>query len=103
MSLPDYKIVVNQHGEQGVQIVEGEYEGVVFTYGKVQFLPVEDKDTPPHINFTREVRACPEELMDTISDDKVFNQLMGDILVKLLEEEGDKAVELLKEDESTET
>jgi hypothetical protein len=101
MSLPDHKIVVNQQGEQGIQITEGDYEGVVFTYGEVQLLPVEDK--PPHINFTRAVRACPKELRETISEDKVFNQLMGDILVKLLEEEGDKAVELLKEDESTET
>ena len=99
MSLPNYKIVVNANdGENGVEITEGKYEGVIYTYGEVQFLPVEDDDTPPTINFTRAVRKCPDSMKETISDDKEFNQIMGDILIQLLEEQGDKAVELLKDE-----
>jgi len=99
MSLPKYKIVVNANdGENGVEITEGKYEGVIYTYGEVQFLPVEDDDTPPTINFTRAVRKCPDSMKETISDDVEFNQIMGDILIKLLEEQGDKAVELLKDE-----
>ena len=101
MNLPDYKIVVNQQGEQGIEICEGNYTGVVFTYGKVEFIPKEESEQPS-INFSRAVRACPEELRESISEDKEFNQLMGDILDQLLEQEGDNAVELLR-DESTET
>ena len=98
MSLPNYKIVVNANdGENGVEITEGKYEGVIYTYGEVQFLPVED-DEPPTINFTRAVRKCPDSMKETISDDKGFNQIMGDILIELLEEQGDKAVELLKDE-----
>jgi len=99
MSLPNYKIVVNANdGENGVEITEGKYEGVIYTYGEVQFLPVEDDDTPPTINFTRAVRKCPDSMKETISDDKEFNQIMGDILIEMLQEQGDKAVELLKDE-----
>tara|TARA_B100000085_G_scaffold254234_1_gene253221 strand:+ start:106 stop:417 length:312 start_codon:yes stop_codon:yes gene_type:complete len=98
MSVPSYKLVVNaKDGENGVEITEGKYEGVIYTYGEVQFLPVEE-DTPPTINFTRAVRKCPEDMKDTISDDKEFNQIMGDILIEMLKEQGDKAVELLKDE-----
>ena len=37
-------------------------------------------------------------MIDTISDDKEFNQIMGDILIEMLKEQGDKAVELLKDE-----
>ena len=98
MSVPSYKLVVNaKDGENGVEITEGKYEGVIYTYGEVQFLPVEE-DTPPTINFTRAVRKCPDDMIDTISDDKEFNQIMGDILIEMLKEQGDKAVELLKDE-----
>ena len=98
MSVPSYKLVVNaKDGENGVEITEGKYQGVIYTYGEVQFLPVEE-DTPPTINFTRAVRKCPEDMKDTISDDKEFNQIMGDILIEMLQEQGEKAVELLKDE-----
>ena len=98
MSLPKYKLVVNaKDGENGVEITEGKYEGVIYTYGEVQFLPVEE-DAPPTINFTRAVRKCPEDMKDTISDDTEFNQIMGDILIEMLKEQGDNAVELLKDE-----
>jgi len=98
MSVPSYKLVVNaKDGENGVEITEGKYQGVIYTYGEVQFLPVEE-DTPPTINFTRAVRKCPEDMVDTISDDKEFNQIMGDILIEMLQEQGEKAVELLKDE-----
>lgn len=98
MSLPKYKIVVNANdGENGVEITEGKYEGVIYTYGEVQFTEVNEGE-PPTINFTRAVRKCPDDLKETISEDKDFNQIMGDILIELLQEQGDKAVELLKDE-----
>ena len=40
-------------------------------------------------------------MVDTISDDTEFNQIMGDILIEMLKEQGDKAVELLKDDKES--
>ena len=98
MSEPTYKIVINaKDGENGIEITGGKYEGVIYTYGEVQFEEVNEGE-PPTINFTRAVRKCPDSLKDTISDDKEFNQIMGDILIELLQEQGDKAVELLKDE-----
>ena len=98
MSLPEYKVVVNsKDGENGIEIIGGKYDGLIYTYGEVQFTEVNEGE-PPTINFTRAVRKCPKDLEETISDDKEFNQIMGDILIELLQEQGDKAVELLKDE-----
>ena len=98
MSLPEYKVVVNsKDGENGIEIIGGKYDGLIYTYGEVQFTEVNENE-PPTINFTRAVRKCPKDLEETISDDKEFNQIMGDILIELLQEQGDKAVELLKDE-----
>lgn len=99
MSLPEYKVVVNsKDGENGIEIIGGKFDGVIYTYGEVQFLPVENEDEPPTINFTRAVRKCPDSMKETISEDVEFNQIMGDILIEMLEQQGDKAVELLKDE-----
>ena len=37
-------------------------------------------------------------MKETISEDVEFNQIMGDILIEMLEQQGDKAVELLKDE-----
>ena len=96
MSLPEYKVVVNsKDGENGIEIVGGKFDGVIYTYGEVQFTEVNEGE-PPTINFTRAVRKCPDDLKETISEDKDFNQIMGEIIIELLQEQGDKAVELLK-------
>ena len=56
MSLPKYKVVVNaKDGENGVEIVGGKFDGVIYTYGEVQFTEVNEGE-PPTINFTRAVR-----------------------------------------------
>ena len=98
MSEATYKLVVNaKDSENGIEITGGKYEGVIYTYGEVQFEEVNEGE-PPTINFTRAVRKCPDSMKDTISDDKEFNQIMGDILIEMLQEQGDKAVELLKDE-----
>ena len=56
MSVPQYKVVVNaKDGENGIEIVGGKFDGVIYTYGEVQFKEV-NEDEPPTINFTRAVR-----------------------------------------------
>ena len=82
-----YTEVVHQNGERAVKILKGEYKGIVYQYGKIELVPRAESEIPK-INFDRAVRVCPEELLNTISEDKEFNQLMGNILIELLANQG---------------
>ena len=82
-----YTEVVHESGERAIKILKGDYKGIIYQYGKIEFVPREESEIPT-INFDRAVRSCPDELLDTISNDKVFNHLMGDILIDLLANQG---------------
>ena len=82
-----YTEVVHQNGEKAIKILKGEYRGVVYQYGKIELIPKAESKIPT-INFDRAVRVCPEDLLNTISEDEEFNQLMGNILVELLANQG---------------
>ena len=84
-----YSEVVHENGEKAIRILKGDFKGVVFQYGTVELVPKEEEDFPT-INFERAVRSCPEELVKTISEDKKFNQLITNILIELLANEGVK-------------
>lgn len=76
----------NKLNMSGIQITKGEWEGVIYVYGKVEF--VEGKK---HLNFQRDIVVVPEnhdleELLNNIE----LNNLMGDILVELIEEQARK-------------
>ena len=87
-----YSEVVHESGERAIKILKGNYKDIIYQYGKIEFVPRAESETPT-INFDRAVRSCPEEMTDTISADKEFNQLMGDILIELLANEGLKELE----------
>ena len=87
-----YSEVVHESGERAIKILKGNYKDIIYQYGKIEFVPRAESETPT-INFDRAVRSCPEEMTDTISTDKDFNQLMGDILIELLANEGLKELE----------
>lgn len=84
-----YTEVVHQSGEKGVRILKGKYKGVIFQYGNVKLVPIEEEEVPT-IDFERAVRSCPDEFIETISEDEQFNDLMRDILIELLANEGIK-------------
>ena len=92
-----YTEVIHQNGERAIKILKGEYKGVVYQYGKIELVPREESEIPT-INFDRAVRVCPEELLNTISEDKEFNQLMGNILIELLANQGLEELNRDKED-----
>ncbi len=70
-----------------IKILKGDYKDIIYQYGKINFIPREESEIPT-IDFERAVRSCPEELVDTISTDENFNQLMGNILIELLANQG---------------
>ena len=82
-----YTEVVHQNGERAIKILKGDYKGTVYQYGKIELVPRAESEIPT-INFDRAVRVCPENLINTISEDEKFNQLMGNILIELLANQG---------------
>jgi len=84
-----YTEVVHENGEKAIRVLKGDYKDVIFQYGTVELVPKEEEEFPT-INFERAVRSCPEEMTETISTDKQFNQLMTNILIELIANEGIK-------------
>ncbi len=80
-----YRVVENPHeSDAGIEILEGDYKGLVFQYGKVQF--VEGKN---HLNFQRTIRRLPEKggEVEELNTNEDLEQIMGDILVELIDEQ----------------
>jgi len=82
-----YTEVVHQDGERAIKILNGKYKDIIYQYGKINFVPREESEIPT-IDFERAVRSCPEDLKESISEDEDFNQLMGNILIELLANQG---------------
>ena len=82
-----YTEVVHQNGERAIKILTGQYKDVIYQYGKINLIPRE-VSVEPTVDFERAVRSCPAELKDKISEDETFNQLMGNILIELLANQG---------------
>ena len=88
-----FRVVENPNEEDaGIEIISGEWEGLVYQYGDVQF-----EDGKPHLNFQRTIRRLPKsgETIEELEQNEELNTLMGDILVELIQEqiERDKEIE----------
>lgn len=82
-----YTEVVHKTGERAIKVLTGPYKDVIYQYGQVELIPREQEEIPT-MDFERAIRACPDELVDTISEDEDFNQLMSNILVELIANQG---------------
>ena len=85
-----HKIAIQQiEKDAAIEITEGEYKGLVFQFGKVQF-----KEGEPHINFQRTIRRLPDIVeeksdkeIDKLLNNKELEQVMGDILVEIMQDQ----------------
>jgi len=84
-----YRVVENPYEKDaGIELISGEWEGLVYQYGDVQFV-----DGEPQINFKRTIRRVPngveatEEVIEELLNNSELNKLMGDILVELMQEQ----------------
>ena len=80
-----YRVVESPYEkEAGIEIMKGEYAGIVYQYGKVEFV-----DVSPEINFQRTIRKWDEERWDLeeLHQDEILNNTMGDILVELIQQQ----------------
>ena len=84
-----YRVVENPHDENaGIELTGGEWDGLVYQYGKIQF-----EEGKPNINFKRTIRRFPhgQEKTDVgleeLLNNSELNDLMGDILMELIDEQ----------------
>tara|TARA_B100000902_G_scaffold395495_1_gene454193 strand:+ start:36 stop:350 length:315 start_codon:yes stop_codon:yes gene_type:complete len=84
-----YRVVENPYEKDaGIELISGEWKGLVYQYGDVQFV-----DGEPQINFKRTIRRTPEgveateEVIEELLNNNELNDLMGDILVELMDEQ----------------
>ena len=82
-----YRVVENPfEKDAGIELLEGEWKGLVYQYGQVQLV-----DGKPEMNFKRTIRRMPEgvegtdEKIEGLLNNSELNQLMGDILVEMIE------------------
>ena len=84
-----FQVVENpREFDAGIELISGEWKGLVFQYGDVQFV-----DGEPQMNFKRTIRRLPEGVEETeeaiqeLLNNGELNNLMGDILVELIQEQ----------------
>lgn len=80
-----YRVVENPHEQDAaIELIEGEFKGLVYQYGKVGF-----EEGKPNINFQRTIRRLPDsgEELDNLLNNSELNNLMGDILVEIMQEQ----------------
>ena len=80
-----YRVVENPHEQDAaIELIEGEFKGLVYQYGKVGF-----EEGKPNINFQRTIRRLPDsgEELDNLLNNNDLNNLMGDILVEIMQEQ----------------
>lgn len=84
-----FQVVENpREFDAGIELISGEWKGLVYQYGDVQFV-----DGEPQMNFKRTIRRLPEGVEDSeeaiqeLLNNGKLNNLMGDILVELIQEQ----------------
>ena len=88
MSNPPNVVTVEKEGEQfyALRITEGEYENVIFTIGKVGFVENEEQNECT-LKYDFKIDKVPESYnIKELNDNSDFKNIVGDILVSLLEE-----------------
>ena len=80
-----FRVVENPHEQDAaIEIIEGDFKGLVYQYGKVGF-----EDGKPNIKFERTIRRLPDsgEELDNLLNNNDLNNLMGNILVEIMQEQ----------------
>jgi hypothetical protein len=84
-----YMVVENPNEDDAaIELTGGQWDGLVYQYGKIQF-----EEGKPNINFTRTIRRFPHGQektdigLEELLNNSELNDLMGDILMELVEEQ----------------
>lgn len=81
----DYQLViVREDTRPSVKLlIEGKYEGVIFTYGRVSI-----KDGEYTMRFLYEIEDPVNHTKEQLTEDKEFENLLGEILADIIIESG---------------
>jgi hypothetical protein len=79
-NLPIVVMESKSTGLQAIKLTEGAFEGIVYTYGKVEF-GEDDQNDKVSIKFEYEILDYADK---GLTDKKPFEQYIGDILVELI-------------------
>ena len=78
----DFKFIDFTNSEiTGIQILEGDYAGVVYHYGKVKVVPQGELGV---LQFGYTIVNPGKHDIDTLTIDEKFSTMMGDILTEIL-------------------
>ncbi len=79
----DFKYILpeNEPGVVQIQILNGEYEGVVYKYGKIK---VEEKDDNAYLVFNYDIIDSPKIKAKKLEKDESFKNYIGDFLVEII-------------------
>lgn len=81
----DYILVENDLHEDhfSIQLAMNGYAGVVYKYGSVRITEEGDR---ARLSFAYDIESVPDHLSkETLKADDAFNNLLGDVLVDILE------------------
>jgi hypothetical protein len=74
----------NENSTMGIRLTEGQFEGVEFRYGTIN--PIEENDQL-QLTFEYEVLNSANHDKKELDENSDFIQLMGDLIVQILEEQ----------------
>jgi len=78
----DYKFIDFTNSDlTGIMILQGEYTGVVYHYGKVR---VKEQGALATLQFGYTIVHSGEHDIDLLQNDEKFSTIMGDILTEIL-------------------
>src|SRR5210317_442341 len=77
-----------------IKLLEGQYKGVIFKYGKVGFAKDEKPDGTLPMKFDYDIIFNPHE--ETSIDKQDFIDYIGDILIELLEKQIENGTAVLE-------
>jgi len=77
--------VIDEDGQYWIDLAEQPYDGIMFSYGKVEFKEPEVEDEDVLLQFEYNLRD--ESLTDQYKNDGEFHQVIGEILLGMIEDQ----------------
>ena len=87
--MPENYTYVSRGKEQwaSIMITKGDYEGIIYKYGRVSVADKENEDGTMPLSFNYQVIDSNGHVKETLDDSIDFKNTIGDILVEIIEEQ----------------
>ena len=87
--MPENYTYVSRGKEQwaSIMITKGDYEGIIYQYGRVSVADKENEDGTMPLSFNYQVIDSNGHVKEILDDSIDFKNTIGDILVEIIEEQ----------------